>query len=714
MDLLLIPVIDYYSNTYFSIEKQKSPSYVGMYTKDNKEVVMVYEKSKQMLIDETGEKITNKQSENLDLTGSPLKLDLSLHTVLDETFSSDEPQLWAKEEGSHGPISIDKAREIANLYNSNRLESTEETLPMWILTTPTDQIKALLLYVQPDKEKFKRGIVTYEGSRGFEDIDIGELIENYAKEENLSTDSINITIDCKYIITGVSYSSYNSEELLNVPHSGLTQLKCEWNTKTLQTPYISCKVLFEQEVIVGHLASPCNAVWKSVCALHNLNQILVDMTAAGFNTVNLETAQIRANIQNAKHPNNAKRLTDLLNETELYAYTSECPAGGCLCVDEDTTSLGQCMTRMNTNGSSNDFTYKLWDILRDCETAEELITLLLEALKFISSGKIRPFIDANNKTFLSKIVLKLSRGHSQTSKVLKNLRSSPPQALSLVAQVGIEKTMWEYTKVMSLLEHSFYIAGIWNTDARSHESIEQINQTIQDMTMSGGDFTLNPFESLSAGENSIRLDADSFYVDDANELTVDDFASLKKHGLVSDKKDVNEIPLITDEIDINPWKNLLTKFAQVHVCLEHLHRAETSLRSDFESLKPVASKLLEHYVADKSPIRTVGQLLSDPVQRIAMSISNNIVQDHLKKPAFWYRVEMTSNERQTEQCFKKESKVVYVFSQQPVFPPSVWQHLEPPVDEVAEVTITAAEELKYYITKYKYISNKMMNKIVLK
>lgn len=61
------------------------------------------------------------------------------------------------------------------------------------------------------------------------------------------------------------------------------------------------------------------------------------------------------------------------------------------------------------------------------------------------------------------------------------------------------------------------------------------------MTMSGGDFTLNPFESLTSGEHSIRLDCESFYEDDPNELTVDDFASLKKHGLVSEKKDVNEV-----------------------------------------------------------------------------------------------------------------------------------------------------------------------------
>lgn len=65
-----------------------------------------------------------------------------------------------------------------------------------------------------------------------------------------------------------------------------------------------------------------------------------------------------------KRLNNAKRLTNLLNETETYAYTAECPAGGCICVNEDTSSLNQCLKDMNSMGSSNDFTYKLWDVLR--------------------------------------------------------------------------------------------------------------------------------------------------------------------------------------------------------------------------------------------------------------------------------------------------------------------------------------------------------------
>ncbi|XP_073952221.1 uncharacterized protein [Choristoneura fumiferana] len=710
MSNILQPVLDLYPK--YSIEKQKCPSYVEMFTKKIEDVVMVYLKIKQTSTSaESAGKVNKNVEEELDLTGSPLKLDLSLHTILDDTLISEEAQLWNKEEASHVPISIEKAREIANFYNMSIAKlPPQDSIPMWILCNPSSEGAPLLLTIQSNEEFFSRGIVTYDGAMCLEEVDVEELVEKYAKQESLSADLVDVLVDCKYSLSGLSYSSRNTDELLNAPHGGATELRCEWSANTLITPFISCKVHFEQEVIVGHLASPCNAIWKSVHALHNINQILVDMTAAGSSSVNLETTQIRFTNPSLKHPNNSKRLNQLLNDTEAYAYTADYPEGGCVCVTDNTTTLKECLSAMNVKGSSNDFIYKLWDILRDSESAEELINLLIQALKFISTGKIRPFIDANNKTYLSKLVLKLSRGHSQASKVLKNLRSSPPQALSLVAQVGTEKTMWEYTRVMSLLEHSFFIAGIWTSDNRTHESIEQINQTIQDMTM-GGEYSLNPFESLSSGDHSIRLDCESFYEDDPNELTVDDFASLKKHGLVSDKRDANEIPLITDEIDISPWKNLLMKFAQVHVCLEHLYRAETCLRADFTNLKPIAARLLEYYVSERSPVKTVGQLISDPVQRTSMPIANNVVQEHLKKPAFWYRMVLQRKEKAAEMGVKRDSKLVYAFTQLPVFPPAVWQNLEPPTEEVGEVTTIGMEELKYHSTKYTYISNKVKNRL---
>lgn len=58
--------------------------------------------------------------------------------------------------------------------------------------------------------------------------------------------------------------------------------------------------------------------------------------------------------------------------------------------------------------------------------------------------------------------------------------------------------------------------------------------------MSGGDFTMNPFETLGGSDMSIRIDCDSFYEDPE---AVDDLPNkkpIKDEYAVSDKKDSNE------------------------------------------------------------------------------------------------------------------------------------------------------------------------------
>lgn len=108
------------------------------------------------------------------------------------------------------------------------------------------------------------------------------------------------------------------------------------------------------------------------------------------------------------------RLKELLNEVEIYGGLACGPKGGCICISEDTTSLRQVFHILNTTGSSNDFTFKLWEILKgnnfsifvivfmiykkiiltflDSDTVEDLISLLVFALKNIYKRNLRPFV----------------------------------------------------------------------------------------------------------------------------------------------------------------------------------------------------------------------------------------------------------------------------------------------------------------------------------
>lgn len=82
-------------------------------------------------------------------------------------------------------------REVGNCYNSIiRKQETDSPLPMWILCSPTDEQKTLLLMTKSYKDHFVRGAVQFEGTFLFEDINIDALIEEYAKQEMLSNDLV--------------------------------------------------------------------------------------------------------------------------------------------------------------------------------------------------------------------------------------------------------------------------------------------------------------------------------------------------------------------------------------------------------------------------------------------------------------------------------------------------------------------------------------------
>lgn len=82
-------------------------------------------------------------------------------------------------------------RKIANLYNKNRDKALpEDAVPMWILTNPIESSKPLLLSVQSDQNHFARGLVSYVESVNLDDVDLDQLLEDYASQEELSTNLV--------------------------------------------------------------------------------------------------------------------------------------------------------------------------------------------------------------------------------------------------------------------------------------------------------------------------------------------------------------------------------------------------------------------------------------------------------------------------------------------------------------------------------------------
>lgn len=701
---------DKLSNTFpnLKITKLTTPTYVKFHTGIDGDIVLVSSKNKNTTASTTNKSSRYENISELELTGSPLKLDLSLKNILDDTILMDETQHWTREESEHLPLKLVDAINVANVCNDLQSEMCkEESIPVWIICNGKDEKNTLVLGCLSDEGFFNRGIIYDSGDIEFEKIKFDDIRKWHKDNLHTPMNQIETRMECLYHINGLANIALvhrNTEEMVNAIHSGNTSLHCKWTMATLQVPMHESSIFLQQDVIVGHHLSPCNVLWTSVCALYNINNALVNnIYAAG--SVDAESIEIAVRSQTSIHhtdnKTNLKRIHELMEEVEIYSYAAQSQKGGCICINDESKYLAQTLTLMGKGGSSNDFTYRLWDILKDCATAEELVTLMLHALKTISSGKLKPFITPSNNTYFAKIVMKLARGHSQAGKVLKNLRNNVTQSLSLIGQVGFEKTVWEYTNILTIVDNSFGINNVLSVESRALDTTEDINQTIHNMTM--GDTTMNPFENKTLSETSVRLDCESLFGDDSNELTVDNFASLKTLDIpaAGDKNVATEVPLIVDEIDISGWKILLMRFAQLHVCLEQLNRSQQCLRLDFESLKSIATRLLEHYACDKSNVKTVGQMINEPVQSFSMPIQHNLVQDHIKnKLASWYKITLCKQNSTVDNSAAKTALSTHIYSQHPVVPPSIWNNNE---DDEGVTT----EGIKYHYTTYMYLTNEV-------
>lgn len=118
---------------------------------------------------------------------------------------------------------------------------------------------------------------------------------------------------------------------------------------------------------------------------------------------------------------------------------------------------------------------------------------------------------------------------------------------------------------------------------------DAVNQTMLEMTLGSGDVTVNPFDTkFNLTDSTFVQDADSSaQCDEMADLTLDNFASFKKHNIEvkTDRQSWKDQPLFSDEVNIElsskEWKFKTTRLAQLHVCLEHMHRSQKSLKLDF-------------------------------------------------------------------------------------------------------------------------------------
>ncbi|XP_077287729.1 uncharacterized protein LOC143912320 [Arctopsyche grandis] len=636
----------------------------------------------------------------------------------EDTFLMDVSTHWLQEENNLECLDIEVGRKIVDFYNTKYGGLCDsERIPLWAVCKDSSSAKIVLLATLSYKDHFDRAIINH-----LEPIDVPDLSIEDLKAKHLqiygSFSALHHFYDVEAVYR-ISGRRTKTAESINKNHNGMTQLGCKWTSLTLQIPAHETSVNLHQEVVVGHEINLCSAMlWKSVCAIQGISNAVINLSSIA-NANSISNISIRPYNPLWKGPSQVKLeddLKELLNDVEAYSGLPCGPKGGCIFITDDCTSIDAALIKLLYGGSSYDFTYKLWDILRDCDTVEDLISLLVSALKSIYKRNLRPYIDPGNTTFLGSLVKKLARGLSQQAvKSISTLYNNPIKALNIIGQLGIAKTSWEYTNIFATVDSTLAFNDKLKLSNKMPEINEDaVNQTMLEMTLGSGDVTVNPFDTkFNLTDSTFIQDADSSaQCDDMADLTLDNFASFKKHNIEvkTDRQSWKDQPLFSDEVNIElsskEWKFKTTRLAQLHVCLEHMHRSQMSLKLDFNSMKPITTQLLQFYLSEKSPIKTVDQLHNEPVQIFTMPIKYKTVREHLefKHPSL-YRISFKSetyanNATQVGSEPIQTTVSTYVCSQQSVFPPCI---SAPKDTEFQEENAT----LQYYFSHYIFLSNKM-------
>ena len=121
-----------------------------------------------------------EESENLDLTGSPLKDDFHIEVVnMDIEIKGDHYKIWSDAEESYAGVNVDIARAIVS--DMGDLEEGENVPKMWILCNGLDPEATLLMENEMTSEWWTRGVVQLKEAVVIDKVTMDQLISVHTK-----------------------------------------------------------------------------------------------------------------------------------------------------------------------------------------------------------------------------------------------------------------------------------------------------------------------------------------------------------------------------------------------------------------------------------------------------------------------------------------------------------------------------------------------------
>ncbi|GAB6019565.1 mitochondrial acyl carrier protein [Chamberlinius hualienensis] len=370
---------------------------------------------------------SNSQTEELDLTGCPLECPFTENeSILECSILSNTRINGAETSGEFEPFSISESHTALRLFNEivNNMGKDKFTLPaVVVLCDANDLTSTRAIGVQLLDGLIKRFRITCkEDNIASSKLPKLETIKRKHIWGNSNT-VVDVTVKAEYVVVEGSERSFVTGEVTKSE----VILECEWKSavKMLEIPNSGAKCVVHFKIFLGNFQNPANFKWIELMLLENL---ILNFEKGVFAWSRITESSVKSNL---------KQLMDDL-KTAFNKKKAE--------PKEKNLDL-ILASNLTENRKNGDFTDKLWSVLKDCTSCDELQMCLETVFEYVMDEEIKLVIFSKNKTTLGKLINDIYHKKSQMPQITSEM------ALKCLIEIGIEKLRQDYI-------HLFLVSGL--------------------------------------------------------------------------------------------------------------------------------------------------------------------------------------------------------------------------------------------------------------
>jgi len=360
-----------------------------------------------------------EESDDLDLTGSPLRCDFDL----DEKFNTSDVTLVSEVSPScptYLPLTVREARQLLSGYNVGQERSKK---PVWVMCDGQDKTKTLYLGSDVRESGMRLSQVTWSGPDCPKDCSQKMQTLKKLHQSQIEDDNRQQVTQCngRYHLSGDDESGSSVQVFSSWSRAGAV----------LESPPLEATTHLEVHLVPGDDKTATGQMWEQLQMLRGCVQ--------GLSNEGVTWRSRRSPLP----------LLDQVKELMETVRTAGPCSGGTtiaqmeatVCLNDKTDDSFEGFT-LETR-QEVDFTDQLWLVLSRAQSYLELTEAFSAVFQAIIQDEIRPFIYARaNNLRVVRIVQGLLRGVD----TLPDLSGSVP--LELLVEIGMEKLQRDYSHTL--------------------------------------------------------------------------------------------------------------------------------------------------------------------------------------------------------------------------------------------------------------------------